>query len=167
MKFAFKPQGTLPLCYVRIASFTSFEGPQRLPHISFWIWRLLPWSTQRWLALSFCHRFLMTVWTTSRICLSVTDLRAMQSKFCECSPIQRSISLHCILENRKSFPIFSTTSEDSLYWSLAIFTPSKELFGVSTDEVTIKITSRDLVLRKRLFSRFLIKAYHYCLWAIW
>ena len=67
---------------------------------------------------------------------------------------QRSISLHHSLEHIKSFPVFPTMFEDSLLLSLAVFRPSKELFGISTDGITINIVSRDSISEKRLFSPF-------------
>lgn len=67
---------------------------------------------------------------------------------------QRRLSLRLSFEHTNSFPIFPTTSEDPLLLSLADFRPSKELFGVSPDGVTINIASRDSILRKRLFSPF-------------
>ena len=67
---------------------------------------------------------------------------------------QRSISLHRSPGHKKSLPFFPTTPEGPIFRFLAVFRPSKELFSVSTDGVTINITSRDSVLRKRLFSPF-------------
>lgn len=67
---------------------------------------------------------------------------------------QRSISLYRSPGYTKSFPTFPTTFEGPLLWSLAVFTPSRDLFGKSTDGVTINIASQDSVLRKGLISPF-------------
>ena len=67
---------------------------------------------------------------------------------------QRSTSFRRSSSCVESLPSKATASGEPPIWCLTVFSPSKELFGFSTDGFTVSITSRDPMSQNRLFSPF-------------